>query len=169
MHHAEFINTLVNKGWIVERNDAGVDHSKIDLGERIDKTSGEFKSFISSFSLLSAREDDRWFLSLRDYLKSDNAEGFVWNEFEVQSLEAAEGEDEISEIMAFWNKHLPFMLSVKNSYAYFAIILDGPDKGKIVMGSEPMYEQVSVVAANLPSFFQWFINAESSPESQTDF
>lgn len=166
MNHGEFIDILVSKGWNVEKNHAEVDYTKNGIAEKIAKTSDEFKQFIRSFNVLSNQEDNSWFLSLQDYLKENNEEGFAWDEFEIQSLEAADNDEEVSATKEFWHLHFPFMLSVKNGYAYFAIILEGADKGKIVIGNEPMYEETTVVAADLPQFFDLFIsflNGEISP------
>ena len=63
------------------------------------------------------------------------------NEFELQSIEAAESDSEwIKRIKAFWDEHAPVMLSEKSGYAYFAI----DRSGKIVLGREPEYEEVAV-------------------------
>ncbi len=158
MTHEKFIDILVSKGWNSEKSDGKVDYKNNAVAEKIDKASDEIRQFISSFNLLANTEDNIWFLSLQDYLKENSEGAFSWNEFEIQSIEAAEDEEEIIAIKAFWNAHLPFMLSVKNGYAYFAIVLDGPDKGKIVIGNEPMYEETTVIAADLAAFFDLFIS-----------
>ena len=158
MNHEEFIDKLESKGWNVQRNQVDADYSQNEVAGKLDKSPVELKQFINSFNLLANPEDNIWFLSLQDYLKENNGDGFAWNEFELQSLEAAEDEEEIAAIKAFWNAHLPFMLSVKNGYAYCAVVLDGADKGKIVIGNEPMYEETTVVAAVLNEFFDVFIS-----------
>lgn len=169
MNHSAFIERLVSLGWNLERAATVTDYSGSEVAAKIDQTSDEFKSFIRSFSLLANAEDNIWFLSLTEYLKENDGEGFAWNEFELQSLEAAEDEEEVAAIKAFWNAHLPFMLSVKNGYAYFAIVLDGADKGKIVIGNEPMYEETTVVADDLPAFFDVFVSFVESGEGPVAF
>lgn len=94
-------------------------------------------------------DDKQWLLTSFDYAgKNDSA--FKWNEFEIQSLEAAEGDAEWQkDIVAFWDQHLPISLSVRNGYEYAALCTEGDNKGKVVSGSEPEYEEVSIIAKDV--------------------
>jgi hypothetical protein len=89
-----------------------------------------------------------WLLTAKDYAgQSDSA--FAWNEFELQSLEAAEGDQKwLEEIRAFWNDHFPIALSVRGGYAYWALKKDAT----VVNGREPEYEQTSTFAASFRQF-----------------
>lgn len=99
--------------------------------ERLSKTPSSFLKFVEYFDLFANAEDNIWFISIKDYLKENNGEGFSWNEFELQSLEYSDGQEK-KDVIKFWNDHLPFIMSVKSDYAYVAIVLNGEDKGQIV-------------------------------------
>lgn len=49
------------------------------------------------------------------------------------------------------------MMSVKSDYAYVAIVLNGEDKGQIVTGNEPEYEDTVTLANSLGEFFEKYI------------
>ncbi len=159
MNAKEFLNELGGMNWVINRETtssaAGYNFSEMAEG-RFANAPDELKELVQMFVSCANKEDTVWFLSVNDYLSNSDAP-FSWNEFEIQSLEVAE-EDEITGIKSFWALHLPFMLSVKNGYAFLAVVLSGPNKGEIVIGNEPMYEEVSVVASNLPAFFDLFVS-----------
>ena len=70
------------------------------------------------------------------------------------SLEAAEG-DEVwkKEIKDWWSDKLPFIMSVKSGYSFYAIDL-GDNKGAILMGQEPEFEEANVVARDFDDFLE---------------
>ena len=76
------------------------------------------------------------------------------NEFELLSLEAAmDDESWKSEITRWWDSYLPIVLSVENGYSFYAIDLTN-DKGAIVHGYEPEFEEVEKVANTLEEFLE---------------
>ncbi len=154
-----FIQKLKMCGWTFEKNTDT--NSKINPDElleaKIRKAPKEYSDLLSAFNTLANNEDNIWFLSYSDFLNSDEEEGFRWNEFELQSLEYAD-EDEAKEITSFWANVLPFLMSVKNDYAYAGLILEGDKKGRVVVGNEPMYEDVVEVAESLSDFFDLYIS-----------
>jgi SMI1 / KNR4 family (SUKH-1) len=158
MKYNDFIKELLNFNWQFESADKDI---SVDIDNAIDgkfaKTNNDLIPFIKSFNTLANEEDNTWYIPLEDYLKEDETEGFAWNEFEVESLEYAEDESQITAIKNFWNNHLPFMMNVKNGYAYLAIVLNGEDKGKIVSGNEPEYEETVTIASSLDEFFDKYI------------
>jgi len=96
-------------------------------------------------------------LSSADYAaQSDSA--FAWNEFELQSKEYADADD-VRNIALFWGAHLPFLMSVKNGYAYVAIGIGDHNSGKVFYGSEPEYEQTLLIAETFSEFKESYINA----------
>ena len=89
-----------------------------------------------------------WFLCEDDYNQTTDS-AFRWNEFEVQSLEAAGTDEHLkSRIVKFWDQHLPIALSVKSQYAFLCIVLTPQDFGAIVCGHEPEYEDVEKVCGS---------------------
>lgn len=155
-----FIDFLIQKNWVLgkptlERNQ--IDLPKIAKG-KLNAIDTSFLDFINSFKTLSNEADECWFCSLDDYSNEQpNAQEFAWNDFELESLEYAEDEDK-NEIITFWGNHLPFLLSVKNGYAYAAIILKGDDKGKIVYGREPEYEDVEIISNSFQEFKELYLS-----------
>jgi hypothetical protein len=69
------------------------------------------------------------------------------------SLEAAgDDADCAAEVRAFWDAHLPFLLSVRDGYAYFAVCTAADGFGRIVAGREPEFEEATVVADSFEQF-----------------
>lgn len=118
----------------------------------------DWMKFIKAFRCCSNPEDTKWFLTLEDF--QPRTDGFQWNEFELQSLTSAEGDDELkTSILAFWNKHLPIILSVDGEYSYYAI---NTENGNVVIGYEPEYEEADIVAQDFISFINKIITGEIS-------
>lgn len=124
---------------------------------RVAYTNDEFKSFIGSFKTCSNNQDNIWFLSADDYRQETDNE-FAWNEFENQSREYAV-EEELYRIDLFWKSHLPFLMSVKNGYTYVAVGISELNKGKIFLGTEPEYEEVTLIADTFEEFKAAYIEA----------
>ena len=64
-----------------------------------------------------------WLLCEGDF-RQESEDSFRWNEFEIMSLQAAAEENDVewqNDIKAFWDKHLPICLSVRDGYEYYAI------------------------------------------------
>jgi hypothetical protein len=154
----QFIKKLSELGWQFIKTESSHNSAYNNVMKRITSSvATDFLDLISQYEILSNKEDNIWFLSVKDYLKKNDGEGFAWNEFELQSLESAE-ESQRDNILQFWKIHLPFLMGVKNGYAYAAIVLEGPDKGAIVTGNEPEYEETTKIAANLEGFFDTYIS-----------
>ncbi|OFF91847.1 hypothetical protein BJM47_07420 [Listeria monocytogenes] len=74
------------------------------------------------------------------------------------SLEAAEGDKNLeNKVSLFWNAHLPIMMSVGGCYEYYAIHLTN---GNIVHGSEPEFEESSIVADSFADFLLKIVAGE---------
>ena len=112
----------------------------------------QWYSFISSIKVCENRSQTKWFLTPKDYYAQDG--GFQWNEFELQSLEYADDE---SDIISYWDKHLPIFLSVDGEYYYYAV---NTENGNVVRGDEPEYEDRSVVADDFNGFISKVICGE---------
>ena len=92
---------------------------------------------------------DAWFLGLQEFSGLSHS-AFSWNEFERQSLVAAEDDEAWQEeIIKYWDKVLPIAQSVRSGYAYLGLYLKGDHCGAVVLGREPEFEEVVTIA---PSF-----------------
>lgn len=106
-------------------------------------------AWASAFSQLSSPDETTWFLALGDYVEpSDDA--FAWNEFENMSRDAAMSAEDEAAVTAFWNRHCPILLSVRDGYSYLAI----RDDGAIVHGVEPEFEITADVAPDLAALLR---------------
>ena len=107
--------------------------------------------FIGEVRELFTPDETVWFLCAEDYdTRLDHA--WRWNEWEQLSLESAEGDQAwTDEITAFWDRHLPIVLSLENGYSYYAISMED---GSVVYGSEPEFEACKPVASSFEAFLQ---------------
>jgi len=157
-----YINILVKNEWVFESNNIPVEKNKLFglVGDKLRKTEGNLYSFINKYKLLTNKSDNVWFISIYEYLDQTNKkEGeFSWNDFEIESLEYADDEDEKDKIKRFWDNHLPFLFSVKNGYSYVAMVLDGVNKGKVVYGREPEYEDIEIVSNSFGDFQEMHVS-----------
>ena len=89
---------------------------------------------------------------------NDNSElAFKWTEFELISLEAAEGDDDWkSEIKSWWNNKLPIVMSVDGRYSFYAI--DFCNGESIVKGYDPEFDETELVAKNVEEFLKLIVN-----------
>lgn len=118
-------------------------------------------AFMGSFSRCTDPSECAWLVSSGDFLRD---EAFRFDAFERMSLEAAAGDvDAERAIVAFWTAHLPLLLSVRGAYQFFAIRLAGPDRGCVVHGCEPEFEEVSIVARSLDAFLDALCASQESP------
>lgn len=107
--------------------------------------------FIEEVQALFSADETIWFLCASDYdTRLDHA--WQWNEWEELSLKNA-GDDEKwrTEIKAFWDEHLPIVLSVREGYAYYAISMAD---GSVVYGSEPEFEECAPAASSFTEFLE---------------
>ncbi|MDR7211798.1 hypothetical protein [Flavobacterium piscis] len=158
MKYNNFIQELLKFDWQYDPIDNNIEINLETIANgKLLKTNENLLEFVKSFKTLANEEDNVWFLSIEDYAKKINEDGFAWNEFELDSMEYAEDDEQKASVTDFWNNHLPFMMSVKNGYAYVAIVLNGETKGSIVSGSEPEYEEPVTISSSLEEFFDKYI------------
>ncbi|OUS71086.1 SMI1/KNR4 family protein [Paenibacillus sp. MY03] len=113
----------------------------------------EYLDFLSVVKKCTTPDEMTWFISEDEFNNSLDTE-FKWNEFELLSLESAMDDDRLkSEITAWWDNYLPIVMSVNGGYSFYAIDLTN-EKGAIVRGYEPEFEEVEKVANSLDEFFE---------------
>lgn len=95
MDHIKFTNSLITCNWRFEESQVKINTATVEdmVKERLSKTPRSFLEFVEYFDLLANVEDNIWFISIKDYFKDNNGEGFLCNEFELQSLENSDGQD----------------------------------------------------------------------------
>lgn len=125
----------------------------------------DYLAFLKTYSLLTNQSDTTWFNSIADFNETNDENDFKWNEFEIQSLDAFDGDVENQqEVKNFWNKHIPIILSVKKGYSYFAINVSEENFGKIYYGDAPEFEDVVLVSNSFTSFIEAIQNKSLKKE-----
>lgn len=149
-----FLQWARENGWAIVENDRGDVRLNEDLLARYKEVPADYLRFLATVSECVAPDEQTWFLCEQDYNGSSDAE-FSWDEFERISLEAAAGDEEwTANITAWWDRHLPIVLSVDGGYSFYAVELA---TGGIVHGAEPEFEEVDVVASDLDEFYDYLM------------
>lgn len=162
-----FIDDLIEKGWsfkpFTEKQGNQLSSDANRALNLIKETPLNFQNFIQNFQELISKGEDSWFLSYYDYI---NDSDFSWNEYEKLSIQSTEeDDDEMLLLKKFWNTYLPFAYSVRNGYSYLAIGLSGTNKGKIIYGREPIFEDFSIEADSFDELLDSLILKTSQKES----
>ena len=164
----DYLSLLRSKGWKIAESSGAVELNDA-FRRRYARIPKQYEKFLSRVASCMNADETVWFLCAADYNAPD-AEGFAWNEFEKMDLEAA-GDDEVwrEKTVAFWDKHMPFLLSVGGEYAHRSFRMDDEKFGSVVDG----YEEVTAVSDVAASFVD-FIRLHSDevnekPRTLPDF
>jgi hypothetical protein len=118
----------------------------------------DYREFVEETKTLASPDDKAWLLTASDFSLNSSDTAYAWNEWELQSLAAANDDEEwCAKIREFWDAHLPVLMSVKSGYAYLAI-----DKASlnIVAGEEPEYEDTAQIATSIEELFALIVNQD---------
>ena len=151
--YMEFINWAKENNWnLIEKNEISL-KLKDDVALRYKSISSEYIELLKRVKQLISSSEKTWFLCEDEYNGNSDIT-FKWNEFELLSLEVAEDNDEWKlEIISWWDEKLPIVMSVDGGYSFYAIDLSN-NKGTIVKGYEPEFEEVEEVASSIEEFFE---------------
>jgi len=132
----EYIELLKSKGWTVELWD-GVTPPALDpaFTLRYTRIPADYLKFLERVKVCVNSDETVWFLCLDEY-NNTSASGWAWDAMEKMDLEGGEWEKE--EVVEFWNRHMPFMLSVGGEYAYLAFRVSDERFGSVVEGCEEL-------------------------------
>ena len=145
----EMLFYLQKQGWEIQQNTSQTGGVPQVIVDRYPRCPEVWKQFLAQVESAVSKDERNWFLCAEDYdERLDHA--WQWNEWEQLSLKAAEGDPKWqAAICAFWNNHLPIVLSLRNGYAYYAIAIED---GSVVYGSEPEFEECTAVAESFEAF-----------------
>ena len=144
----ELLDSLRERKWRVVTTDRPMP-VPASVVERFGEVPADYAMFLERVATCVSPDETVWFLTSEEF-HGHAASAFKWNDFELQSLEAAAGDSPwMEEVQAFWSKHLPILISVKSGYAYLALKVDD---GTIVHGREPEYEDVELVSDSFAAF-----------------
>jgi hypothetical protein len=148
--HADALDQLTHSGWSVERLDRR-QPLPAEVTTRYPTLPADYQAFVEEVGLIANPDDTAWLVTTHVVAgQSDLA--YAWNEWEVQSLDAAG--DDIAwkhSVTRFWDRHLPVLMSVKNGYAYVALDLE---TFQVVQGEEPDYEETTPLAGSFRELVQ---------------
>lgn len=147
----EFVSDLEEQGWKVQRRSDPAALPEMIL-QRYDWLPAEIREFVSELDFASAPDGKAWFITNCE-LKGRSDSAFSWNQWEVDSLRAAEQDKSWQqEIEEFWNNHFPILISVRDGYRYLAVRRDS----LIVGGMEPEFEETEQLASTFLVFLEDF-------------
>ncbi len=149
----DFIDWAKSNNWTVEEKETESLDLNTDLISRYKQIPLLYLEFLQNVKAMISPDESTWFLCEDEY-NSNSEIAFKWNEFELISLEAAEGDEEwISEISLWWDKKFPIIMSVGDGYSFYAINMsDG--KYSVIRGCEPEFEEAELVASDLEEFLR---------------
>ncbi len=146
-------------GWNVEPRRPAALHLPPDIIVRFHRLPAEYIQFLEQVRCCVNATETAWLLTEEDFAGISNS-AFLWNEFEVMSLEAAEDDSDLTiSITRFWEWHLPIAMSTKSGYAFLALSLTTEDYGKVVMGREPEFENTVDVCDSLRELLPLLVTA----------
>ena len=143
---APLIPTLRTFGWSV--HDGATTPFPPPICERYAWVPAELRGFLEGMLDAENPSKTAWFITPHSVAHDTD---FPWNAWELMAIDAAATDGEwVDQIRTFWNNHFPFLLSVRDGYAYFAV--RNEPGFPVVYGREPQFELPDVVAA---SFVLW--------------
>ena len=151
--NGSFFDRLQSRGWKIERYE-GASPGVPEALRRRYPAAEQWLSWIGGVKSAVSGDEAVGLLCAEDYA-GQSATAFRWNEWELLSLESAEGDPAWeAEIRRFWDLHLPIVMSVAGGrYSYHA--LSAAD-GAVVSGGEPEFEACERTAGSLREFAEKF-------------
>jgi len=141
----EALRSLRSTGWMVQEL-ATPEPLPRHVQERYAWLPDNIRQFVEAIELAFSANEKTWLLTV-----------FVWNEWEVQSLDATSAVADRARIVTFWDKHFPLLMSVRSGYAYLAV---EKDSLAIVEGTEPEFEESRLIAGSALELFQRMLAAD---------
>jgi hypothetical protein len=153
------IDTLAKLGWAVEV--ASNPHPLPDtINDRYPAIPPSVRSFIENIETCVRGDEQVWFLTSADYAGTSGS-SFAWNAWET--LEGEDNDiDTVEEIRAFWDAHLPILLSVAGDYSYLAVCVDraSANYGAVVEGYSPEFREPSTLCESFDVLLEEIKNLE---------
>lgn len=143
-----------NKWYVVENPDRKI--KIVDSINRRYDLDEQYIELLKIFKRIISPDEKMCFLCCDEYNEESDL-AFKWNEFERLSLESAQEDHEWqAEITEWWDSKFPIIISVKDGYSYYAIDMK-ENRGKVVKGEEPEFEQAEIIAESFYEFLELVI------------
>jgi len=148
------LELLTDRGWVVEFTATG-GALPLPLVRRYPHLPAPFARLLGEIENCHNQRDDAWIFGASFFAREDPA-GFRWNECELMSLEAVEGDLAAeSRVREYWDRHLPFMMAVHSGYDYLAVQTSCVSPlGAVVHGRSPEFEDSNIVAPSFDEFLE---------------
>ncbi|WP_309380183.1 SMI1/KNR4 family protein [Cerasicoccus frondis] len=161
MHYEDAYKSLSALGWRIRPRTNRNRFIDGEVADRYKEIPKPIENFLSGISECVSPSEQSWFLCEADFAETSDA-SFSWNEWENMSLEAADGDTDLTtEITRFWSEYFPFYFSVDGEYQFYAASLRKEDFGVIVHGAEPEFEEVTKVFEDFSDFLEHLISNRS--------
>ena len=136
----EYLELLKSNGWRVELWDAATPPAlDASFTLRYPRIPADYLKFLQHVKLCENADETVWFLCIDDYNGTNESE-WSWNSMEEMDLDGEDDETRRREVVDFWSRHMPFMLSVGGEYAYLAFRVGEEPYGSVVEGWEVLTE-----------------------------
>ena len=146
-----FLAHMRKKSWSIDLQKVASNELPEDIRNRYINAPELWIEFSGCIREMVCPDETAWFLGIEDF-DGQTHTGWHWNEWELLSREAAEGDSEWEKsIVEFWDNHLPIFMSVRGGYSYYAISMKD---GSIVQGNEPEFEECELVASSFSDFLK---------------
>jgi len=147
------IDALRALGWVV-----GVTDQRHPLPAAIDSRypsiPASLRSFLEHVENCVREGEQVWFLTSADYAGTSGS-AYAWNAWEKLEIEDADAATE-ADISAFWDAHLPIVLSIAGDFCYVAVCVDraSANYGVVVEGYTPDFRETSVVCRSFDELLE---------------
>jgi hypothetical protein len=147
------IDTLSRLGWTARASDKPTPLPAA-IDERYPDIPSSVRSFLEHIEQCVRGGEQVWFLTSADYAGTSGS-GFAWNAWEALESEDADTA-EAADISAFWNAHLPILLSVQGDYTYLAVCVDksSANYGFVVQGYSPEFRETSTLCRSFDELLE---------------
>jgi hypothetical protein len=134
----QYLELLKSKGWRLELWD-GATPPALDpaFTSRYPRIPPDYTKFLDRVKVCINPDETVWFLCLDEYNNTSNL-CWPWNAMEQVDLDG--DEETRAEVVEFWNRHMPYMFSVRGEYAYLAFRVSDERFGSVVEGCEELLE-----------------------------
>jgi hypothetical protein len=161
MKNADIIQQLRQQGWTIAERQGRPFRLPPEVSARHPKLPKSLTAFLAGMSVCVDASESEWFLCEDDFAGGSGS-AFPWDAWERLSLKAGIDDDRFTaQVRAFWDAHLPFFLSVRDGYAYFAVRTATDGFGQVVAGREPEFDEPSKVAETFTDFLRLFVNGQA--------
>lgn len=159
-----FLTGLQAKGWKIEQDPAVTFDLPADLNERYPKLPNEMIDVLSGLKSCANARQTACLLCRNDFWDESESE-WRWDEMEEMQMVWAEGEEDEDRIRAFWDLHIPLLLSAHTGYAFFAVSLKPGSFGQVVHGLlECGNDEADVVAETIHELLTQVIDGKWAAE-----